>query len=102
MESYSIPTSSLGKISRWFNQKKASGQIVQPWELESAYNAELNALESKRLASRGMNLSEASLAETKRMNDINTNLRKDEIDAGKTASTMGAVGNLTTTIPMLN
>ncbi|MFH1147220.1 MAG: hypothetical protein V1736_05880, partial [Pseudomonadota bacterium] len=106
-ESYAIPSSSLGKIQRWYNAKKAAGQIVQPWELEAAYEGEMNALQNKQTANRGLTLQAEGLtmqaardAESRRMNDVNTELKREEIEAGEKSSTMGALGTLGTTALM--
>lgn len=102
-ETYSLPTSSLGKISRWMNARRAAGRVVQPWELEAAYEAEMNALANKATTSRGLTLQAESNAqqaardaESRRMNDINTELRKDEIKAAEKGSMMSGIGNLAT------
>ena len=60
---YTMPSSSLGKISRWYNAKRAAGQTVKPWELEAAYQAEMEALNAQRNAGRSIALNEKSQAE---------------------------------------
>ena len=105
---YTMPSSSLGKISRWYNAKRAAGQSVKPWELEAAYQAEMEALNTQRNAGRSISLNEKSqaeqqalaqlqyelaakaqgenmglskeqFAEAKRMNDLQTELRRQEL-----------------------
>ncbi len=94
-EAYALTNTSLAKIQRWLAAKKAAGQTVQPWELESAYEAELNTLKGQQTANRSLSLQAARDAD-------NVRLREEEIAAGKDASTMGAIGNLGTTALMTN
>lgn len=106
-QTFGIPSTSLAKIQRMLNAKRAAGLTVQPWELESAFKAEMDSISDKQTSNRSLGIQEASLAETKRMNDVNTRLREDEarlreeeIAAGKKTSTLGAVGNIGTTVLM--
>jgi len=98
-EAYGISGSSLGKIARWYNAKKASGQTVQPWEMEAAYEGEMDSLSKNRTANRSLSLQQKSLdlqaardAENVKQTAINTDLTREQIDASKSNSTKGVIG----------
>lgn len=93
-ETYGIPSASLAKIQRMINAKRAAGVDVKPWELEAAFEAELDSLQKTRSANRSLDIQQQSLDETRRQNLVNEQLKADEISASKKASTLGAVGNL--------
>lgn len=101
---YTIPTSSLGKISRWYNARRAAGQRVEPYELEAAYRGEIGALASRQAANRGLSLTEARDEEARRMNEVNTGLtqaqmdearRMNEVSTGLTQAQMAQSATLT-------
>jgi len=81
--SYNIPTSSLSKLQRYFNAKKAAGQIVQPWELEEAYAGELSSLASQKTANRQLSLAQEAQAETKRANAVTEALNAQKLAEAK-------------------
>lgn len=81
--SYNIPTSSLSKLQRYFNAKKAAGQIVQPWELEEAYAGELSSLAGQKTANRQLSLAEEAQAETKRANAVTEALNAQKLAEAK-------------------
>jgi hypothetical protein len=76
------------------NAKRAAGLTVSPTELEAAYGAEMDALTGKQMQGRQLGIQQASLDETKRMNDVNAELKRDEIAAQEKGSTLGAVSNV--------
>jgi hypothetical protein len=92
----SMPSSSLNKIQRWMAAKRAAGVVVQPWELEAAYKAELDSAASNQRQGRSLSLQAEALAESKRMNDVNTGIKREEIDASGKATTMDALSRAAT------
>jgi hypothetical protein len=94
MQDYNISSNSLGKISRWYNQQKASGKVVQPWELESAFKGEMDASADEASQSRSLGIKEASLEETKRSNIASEAARLAEIEASKKAAQSKLFGQL--------
>ncbi|MFH2075557.1 MAG: hypothetical protein ABIJ57_09460 [Pseudomonadota bacterium] len=76
---YNIPTSSLGKIQRWYNAQKAAGRRVSPYELEAAYRGELGSLAGQQTTNRQITLNEAQAGEARRMNEINTGLTREQM-----------------------
>ncbi len=88
-----IPSAALSKIQRWMSAKKAAGQTVQPWEMEAAFEGEMDSVAGQQTQNRSLSLQADRDAETKRMNDINANLKQEEIDAGKTSAITGTVTN---------
>lgn len=98
-EAYGVSGSSLSKIARWFNARKAAGQTVQPWEYESVVNAEMDSLGKQRTANRSLSLQQKSLdlqaardAENVKQTAINNDLTREQIDASKSNSTKGVIG----------
>jgi len=81
--SYNIPTSSLSKLQRYFNAKKAAGQIVQPWELEEAYAGELSSLAGQKTANRQLSLAQEAQAETRRANAVTEALNAQKLAEAK-------------------
>ncbi len=81
--SYNIPTSSLSKLQRYFNARKAAGQIVQPWELEEAYAGELSNLSSQKTANRQLSLAEQAQAEQRRANAVTEALNAEKLAEAK-------------------
>jgi hypothetical protein len=92
-----ISSGSLGKVSRWYNQRKASGVSVQPWELQKAYEAEIAAEADQASTNRSLDLSEASLEETKRSNAAAEAANLASIEASKKSATTGLVGQAAST-----
>jgi len=80
---YNIPTSSLGKIQRWYNAQKAAGRRVSPYELEAAYRGELGSLAGRQTTNRQITLNEAQAEEARRMNEVNTGLSREQLAAQK-------------------
>ncbi len=78
-----IPSSSLGKISRWYNAQKAAGRKINPWELEAAYRGELGNLSGQQTTNRSITLNEKNSEEQKRMNEVNTALARERMLAEK-------------------
>lgn len=103
-EAYGISGSSLGKIARWFNARKAAGQTVQPWEMEAAYSGEMDAIQKNRTASRGLSLQQKSLdlqaardAENAKQTAINNSLTREQMDISDKNATKGLIGSAATT-----
>lgn len=98
----SMPSASLNKVQRWLNAKRVAGVPVQPWELKAAYEAELEANIARQQSGRSLSLQAENLAENKRMNNVNTALRQQEMEDAKKASTVGGLSQLGSTWLMYN
>ncbi len=85
-DTFGIPSASLQKIQRMLNAKRAAGITVQPWELEAAFDAEMNVAAGRQAQNRQIGIQEASQAEQARVNRANEALKEQEIKAGKTSS----------------
>lgn len=96
-ETAGIPSSSLGKVSRWWAAKKASGQTVQPWELSSVYEGEMDALQKNRMANRSLTLQAARDAESVRQHNVNTDLTREQMETNEKNATKGLIGSAATT-----
>lgn len=92
---FGISGNNLAGIDRWLKQKRASGQEVHPWELESAYRAALGT-EADRASTnyfRGKELEDR---------DRSLDLTERQIKAGERSSAIGGVTSLATNAAMLN
>ena len=89
-------TTDLGELMRLYNARRLYGG-AQTGELEALYKAKLGADAEKNRAGRGLTLQAERDAESRRVNIANEQLRREEIEAGKEASTKGAIGNIATT-----
>jgi len=58
----------MNEIMRWYNQQRAAGKVIQPWEVEAAYKSAMDVDASKALQGRKLALAQAGLEEQKRMN----------------------------------
>jgi hypothetical protein len=90
-----MPSSSLNKIRRFYDMKKAAGAKVQPYELEAAYGAEFDSANKQGLANRSLDMTEAQNAE-------NNRLRAEELDANKSSASKSAITGLATNAMLLN
>lgn len=88
-ERYALPTGSLNKVMRWYNARKAAGHVIQPWELEAAYRAELEALGKTAYQNR-------SLSESKRQFDAQMAFNREQMEGAETAGKYQLAGQLGT------
>lgn len=101
MADYNLSSNSLNKVRRWYDARRAAGIQVQPWELEAAYKAELDALNNKSLQSRSLSIQEKNaadaLAERSREFDATMAQREADRAASERAGKTQALTSLGTT-----
>lgn len=95
ISTYNIPSSSLGKVRRFYEMKKAAGQKVQPWEIEAAMSAEFDSSNRQNMANRSFDMAQAQ-------NEENNRIRREEIEGNKSGQNKAAIGNILTTGATLN
>ncbi len=94
MIDYNISPGSLERIQRWYNASKAAGKIVQPWEMEAAYKAEMDKEAQEAAAMRGLSIQQAGLDEKIRMNNETIKQMNRDRDAATKAGQWGLLGKL--------
>jgi hypothetical protein len=100
--SYGLGSDSLNKYARWFNQRRATGQTVNPWEFRELVKADLDAKAGQgvRLAALAQERENAENILNNRKSEFyrNTQLEKDRMDKSSINTGMSGLSNIVTSL----